>query len=387
MSGVELAAGHPLHPMIIRQAQMTDIPGLVELENRCFDTDRLSRRNFQHLLGRGHAVCLVADTNTRLAGYSLLLFREGTSLARLYSFAVDPDFRGQGIAHQLLAASEDEARSRDTVYLRLEVRRDNEPAIRLYRSHGYHEFGVLPEYYDDLMDALRMEKRLAATGGPEPSRVPYYRQTLDFTCGPAALMMGMKKLDPRLEMSRRLEIRLWREATTIFMTSGTGGCSPRGLALAARRRGFEVELYISDDRPLFVDSVRSEEKKEILRLVHEEYRDDVAAVGIPVHYRPLSLDELENELAEGAAPIVLISSYRIYHEKNPHWVLVTGADAHFVYAHDPFVDVADGKTASDSINLPIPRKAFERMARYGRSQLKAAVVLRPSPGRTPCPPM
>jgi hypothetical protein len=51
-------------------------------------------------------------------------------------------------------------------------------------------------------------------------------------------MMAMKALDPAMELNRTLELRLWREATTIFMTSGHGGCGPYGLALSAYRRGF-----------------------------------------------------------------------------------------------------------------------------------------------------
>ena len=80
------------------------------------------------------------------------------------------------------------------------------------------------------MEALRYEKALAPRLKPSLARVPYYEQTLDFTCGSSALMMAMKSLDPSLRFSRTLELRLWREATTIFMTSGHGGCGPLGLA-------------------------------------------------------------------------------------------------------------------------------------------------------------
>ncbi|HAQ00126.1 MAG TPA: ribosomal-protein-alanine acetyltransferase, partial [Rhodospirillum rubrum] len=76
------------------------------------------------------------------------------------------------------------------------------------------------------------------------SRVPLYHQTLEFTCGSACLMMAMHALDSRQPMTRSHEIRLWREATTIFMASGHGGCGPHGLALAAHRRGFEAEIYV-----------------------------------------------------------------------------------------------------------------------------------------------
>jgi ribosomal-protein-alanine acetyltransferase len=360
----------------IRRATTADIPALLEIESRCFETDRLTRRNFQYLLKRGNAVCLVEYREDRLAGYGLVLFNAGTSLGRLYSFAVDPDCRRAGVARRLLMAIEQEAYEHECVYLRLEVRRDNAAAIALYKSHGFREFGIYRDYYADHMEALRLEKRLTATGGPGGVKVPYYQQTLDFTCGPSALMMAMKALEATIELNRVLELRIWRESTTIFMTSGHGGCGPYGLALSAWRRGFGVELNLSDERPLFLDSVRSEEKKEVLRLVQEDMLKDIAETDIQINYRTLSAVDLADQLSQGAIPIVLISSYRIYREKFPHWVVVTGADEKFIYVHDPLVEHAKHMTETDRINMPILRKDFELMARYGKANLKASVVIR-----------
>src|SRR3954462_5757082 len=87
------------------------------------------------------------------------------------------------------------------------------------------------------MEAWRREKRLRPATGPSALKVPYYEQTLDFTCGPSALMMAMKALQPALELNRVLELRIWRESTTIFMTSGHGGCGPYGFSPLAGGRG------------------------------------------------------------------------------------------------------------------------------------------------------
>jgi len=79
----------------------------------------------------------------------------------------------------------------------------------------------------------------------------------------------------------------------------------------------------------------------------------------------------------GGIPLVLISSYRIYREKFPHWVVVTGFDTRYVYVHDPFVDEEEGESIADCINMPIPRREFEAMSRYGRANQRAAVVIYP----------
>ena len=76
--------------LTLRPAGVDDLSALVELENRCFDYDRLSRRNFQWMLTRAHASLTVAEGDGGVLGYALVLFHEGTSLARLYSIAIDP---------------------------------------------------------------------------------------------------------------------------------------------------------------------------------------------------------------------------------------------------------------------------------------------------------
>jgi ribosomal protein S18 acetylase RimI-like enzyme len=370
--------------MVIREAGLADLGPLARLENESFEGDRLTRRQFRYMLTRGRARTLVAEApDGRLLGYVMVLFSRATSVARLYSIAVDRESRGLGVGAALVAAAEVAAWERDRAYMRLEIRRDNLASQRLFESAGYRRFGVLSDYYEDHMEALRYEKTLAPDLKPALQRVPFYEQTLDFTCGPSALMMAMHALKADLVLDRTLELRIWREATTVFMTSGHGGCGPFGLALAARHRGFAVEIFINDSGVPLVDSVRSPEKKEVMRLVHEDMQEEAAQLGIPIHYRTLDLEGLEERFDAGAVPMVLISSYRIYREKFPHWVVVTGFDAHFVYVHDPFVDCENGEATLDSINMPIQRVEFSRMSRYGRVGLQAVVLVSLPEGSVP----
>ena len=186
-------------------------------------------------------------------------------------------------------------------------------------------------------------------------------------------MMAMRALDDTLELERKLELRLWREATTIFMTSGRRLRAAR-LALAARR-GFSVALYLNESGIFLGDSVRSAAKREVMQLVQEDMQDELAARGVPLRQGVLSIAQIQARFEAGAIPLALISSYQLYGEKWPHWVVVTGFDRHFVYVHDPYIDTDAGETAVDSINVPIPKRQFERMARYGRSGVKATLLL------------
>lgn len=274
-----------------------------------------------------------------------------------------------------MQAAEAEAWAHRRAYLRLEVRKDNPSAIGLYESLGYRRLGEVADYYEDHMDALRLEKSLGPALHPALAPVPFYEQSLEFTCGAASLMMAMKALDPDLELSRHLELRLWREATTIFMTSGHGGCGPYGLALAAVERGFRVDVYVTVEGTHLGDSVRSEHKKEVMRLVQEDMYQQLQSLSVPIIQSGVTVKEMESCLQAGGIPLVLISSWQIYNARVPHWVVATGSDESFIYVNDPFVDREEGETTIDSIHMPILKDKFESMARYGRVGLQAMVVL------------
>jgi hypothetical protein len=281
------------------------------------------------------------------------------------------------VGRALLAAAEAEALARGCVSMRSEVRLDNDASLALFEGNGYRRIEELEDYYEDHMGAFRFERTLAPQLELTQVRVPYYQQTTDFTCGPACLMMAMKALDGTLRLDRRLELRLWREATSIFMASGHGGCGPFGLALSAHRRGFGAELFVKQRGVFLVDTVRDPDKKEVMRVVEEDFRDRIRELELPLHQRAARFSEVQELFDAGGKPLVLISSWRIYRERFPHWVVITGFEERFIYVHDPFVDVAQGQTVADRINMPIARAEFETMARYGRSGQRAVLVVWP----------
>lgn len=146
----------------LRPAHEGDIDALLELEDTCFSTDQLARRNFRWMIRRAHATFILAEAaGDKLAGYVLVLYRRGRSQGRIYSIAVNPAMRGKGIAEALLMDAEQHARQQGCRSMRLEVRPDNAAAIRLYEKRGYRAFGHYPGFYEDGTDALRLEKELS----------------------------------------------------------------------------------------------------------------------------------------------------------------------------------------------------------------------------------
>lgn len=366
----------------IRPAQLSDLEDLVTLENTSFSTDKLSRRSFRHWLGSEHRALLVANIERRVVGYILIIYHPGTRLARIYSLAVAPQQRGQGVAKALMLAGEQAAHADNRFYLRLEVSIDNTPAIKLYEALGFQRFGLYRDYYQDHKDALRYQKRIRRyRDTPQHRSVHWLRQTTPFTCGPAALMMAMHGLNKSYHPSREEEINLWREATTIFMTSGHGGCHPLGLALAAKRRQFSVEVWINQSGPLFIDSVRNDDKKQVIELVDSCFKREAEQQLITVHYTNITQADLTNAFESGGIPLILISTFSMDHKKAPHWVVMSGFDDDCLYMHDS--DPEEGRQSElDCQFIPIARENFDRMSCFGKNRLRTAVIIR----RLPMPP-
>ncbi|MBI3871606.1 MAG: GNAT family N-acetyltransferase [candidate division Zixibacteria bacterium] len=147
---------------MIRLAEKSDLPGLLELERRAFPKDHFTRAQLLHLLTRASGIFLVDamfQTSTIRAS-AILLFRKNSGTARLYSIGVHPDYQARGLARRLLRRCEILARLRRCRTMALEVREENRAARRLYESVGYVIRGRIPEYYSDGAAAITYEKQL-----------------------------------------------------------------------------------------------------------------------------------------------------------------------------------------------------------------------------------
>ncbi len=363
--------------VIIRPALASDLDQLVLLEKASFDTDQLSRRSLKHWISTEHRALLVAELEQAIVGYVLIIYHPGTRLARVYSLAVAAGHRGMGIAKLLMAAGEQAASDAGRLHLRLEVSVDNTAAIQLYEALGYQKFGIYRDYYEDHKDALRYQKRIRRLSDSLQHRsVHWLRQNTPFTCGPASLMMAMHGLNRAYQPSKEEEINLWREATTIFMTSGHGGCHPVGLALAAKRRQFTVEVWVNQTGVLFIDGVRNEGKKQVVELVDSCFKREAQEQGINIHYANITQNDLVSAFKAGAIPLILISTFQMDRKKAPHWVVMSGFDDDCLYMHDP--DPEEGRQSElDCQFIPIACEDFDRMSSFGKNRLRTAVIIWP----------
>jgi ribosomal protein S18 acetylase RimI-like enzyme len=130
------------------------------LEHAAFPGDRLSARSLRRLVREGRAICLIAEIGGAMAGDAIVLLRQGSGVARLYSLAVDGAWRRAGIGTALLAEAERLTAAAGRTAMRLEVREDNHAAIRRYLTTGYATVRHKPGFYEDGAAALIMKKCL-----------------------------------------------------------------------------------------------------------------------------------------------------------------------------------------------------------------------------------
>ena len=130
---------------------------IAELEQVCFSTP-WSRNMLVEELQNDCAAFLVAlDDQGHVAGYAGLqvILDEGY----ITNVAVQPEYRRQGVAGQLLAVFLNFAKGNHLAFLTLEVRASNYGAIALYGGLGFRSVGRRKNYYEHPKeDALIMTK-------------------------------------------------------------------------------------------------------------------------------------------------------------------------------------------------------------------------------------
>lgn len=149
-------------PLTIRRATLEDMEVLLELE-QLFPGDRIKKSSFRYFLTRAKADVWVVEEHGQVLGDAVVLYRQGSRSARLYSVVVSPKARGKGVGAKLLTHCEEAAKERGCTTLRLEVREDNDAAINLYCTRSYNPIRRVDDYYEDGGTALRMRKNLNKT--------------------------------------------------------------------------------------------------------------------------------------------------------------------------------------------------------------------------------
>ncbi|MFC7071851.1 ribosomal protein S18-alanine N-acetyltransferase [Halovenus rubra] len=142
----------------VREAERGDLLAVYRIEESSFDQP-WPFTAFQGYLGeRGF---LVAEDST-VVGYVVadIIDSHGRDLGHIKDLAVREPCRNGGIGTRLLTRALAILETEGVDSVKLEVRKGNENALSLYRTHSFEHRRTLPEYYSDGEDALVLVRHL-----------------------------------------------------------------------------------------------------------------------------------------------------------------------------------------------------------------------------------
>ena len=144
---------HEPASLVIRPARAEDLDRIAVLEEAAFE-DSWPRELLSYELTHSRTFFLVASRGDEatLPGYVLFHYIAGE--AELLRLAVEPAERRQGLGRLLVERGLERLRQENIQACFLEVRKDNEAAIQLYRGMGFERVGRRRGYYRDGTDAL-----------------------------------------------------------------------------------------------------------------------------------------------------------------------------------------------------------------------------------------
>ncbi len=142
----------------IRLFRRADLDAVLRIEQTSFGVDAWPRELFEQYAIHCPSLFLIARIGLRVAGYSIGCLRR--DVAEIESIAVSPRHRGQRIGAMLLSATIRKVQRSGARTVMLMVRRDNIPAIALYRGFGFVRAATVNNYYEDGATAWRMRLEL-----------------------------------------------------------------------------------------------------------------------------------------------------------------------------------------------------------------------------------
>ena len=132
----------------IETATIKSLDALYHIELQCFNEEAFSKHQISYLLTDYNTIGLLAKSNADIAGFIIAQMEsEDKEFGHIVTLNIAPNFRHKGIATKLLLDIEGFLKQRGITECRLEVREDNNAAIKLYHKLGYQTMGKLERYY------------------------------------------------------------------------------------------------------------------------------------------------------------------------------------------------------------------------------------------------
>jgi ribosomal protein S18 acetylase RimI-like enzyme len=144
----------------LREYAPQDLEALCEIDRACYEPAiAYSRREMRAFLNAEGADCVVAQSETEIAGFCITA-READE-GYIVTIDVLEAFRKKGVGSALLAEIEKRMAAEGVRMVGLDTATDNVSAIAFWQKHGYRKLGIRKGYYPNGRDAFAMVKSIA----------------------------------------------------------------------------------------------------------------------------------------------------------------------------------------------------------------------------------
>jgi hypothetical protein len=200
--------------------------------------------------------------------------------------------------------------------------------------------------------------------------VPFYKQTMDFTCGAACLVMVLSFFDCGFVMGRDSEMDLWREGTSVLAL----GMGRYGISLPLLRRNYTVKIRTNVKGIEFLDRISKRltaREMSVFREIYAERKERAIRMGlVEEETGDFGEREILDALNEGNLPVLLTNASALGDEEAPHWIVVTGIDHNSLYFNNPL----------DEKGSALPLSEFSRTNGFHGEKILIVAGMRKSKG-------
>lgn len=144
--------------VLIRAFESRDLQGVMDLIHRQFG--EVFRSDLYTSISQAwREAFLVVDTGQGIGGV-LIGIHDGPLSGRIIIMTVAPELRSRGVGSRLMDLFLQRCFERSFRSVSLEVRAANAQAQGFYHRHAFRPVGLLPHYYNDGEDGVKMERSL-----------------------------------------------------------------------------------------------------------------------------------------------------------------------------------------------------------------------------------
>ncbi len=196
----------------------------------------------------------------------------------------------------------------------------------------------------------------------------FYKQTTNYTCASAALLMIINHFKPLYRLSRKNEFEIWKSSVILPIRAA----SIYGLAIYAHEQGLKMKIWaqsLNYDFPDYRFKGYTKDDVEDAKFMSDNYLKRLKRLNIPIDERDFTISDIKRFLNQGKILMVRLDAgvFRTT-GRTSNYVVVSGMRNNYFVIYDPLqgkIHVSEEKLKEALKDLVERRKRDHKMIIFG----------------------